>query len=296
MAWKRWAELPRIGKEGVAMRKHQLQRMSWREAEAAFREKPVILIPMGSQEQHGPQCPMGDYRITEAAANAIAEASGALVTPALPFGYSEAFRNFPGTITLRPETLAALVEDVCVSLLRHGLDHLVIVNGHGGNAPTLAHMVRKIRAEWGVLVPIFTPFRMITPALQKELFPGHSEPLGHGGDPMGSLNLHLWPEDVNMADVAAPRRTFRESEFTGSGTMIFKDTTVDMFLDMDDLSPDGVASDATASRAEIGRRMMERITAYGIDFVKQFAQMDVRVPRNRFAADPDAESGPPGAV
>jgi len=122
---------------------------------------------------------------------------------------------------------------------------------------------------------------MITPTFQKELFPGISEPLGHGGDPMGSLNLHLWPEDVDMAKVVEPQRTFQGFEFIGTGAMKFKDTTVDFFLDIDDLSPDGVISDATISRADIGRRMMERIVTYGIEFVKQFAAMDVRVPPER---------------
>ena len=269
------------------MRKYQLQRMSWQEAKAAFLEKPVILIPLGSQEQHGPQCPMGDYRITEQAANKIAEGSEAFVTPAIPFGYSETFRNFPGTITLRHETLSFLVEDVCVSLLRHGIDHLVIMNGHGGNAPTLTHVVRQLRAEWGLLIPVFTPLRMITPALQKELFPDLPEPLGHGGDPMGSLNLHLWPEDVDMARAVAPNTTFRGHEFTKAGALKLNDTTVDFFFDMDDFSADGVVSTATASQAEIGRRMMERIVAYGIEFVKTFASMDTRVPRNRFTSSTD---------
>ena len=269
------------------MRKYQLQRMSWQEAKGVFEEKPVILIPLGSQEQHGPQCPMGDYRITEHATNKIAEGSGAFVTPGIPFGYSETFRNFPGTITLRHETLASLVEDVCVSLLRHGVDHLVIMNGHGGNAATLMHTARKLRAEWGLLIPVFTPLRMITPALQKELFPDLPDPLGHGGDPMGSLNLHLWPEDVDMTKTVPPNNAFRGDEFTKAGALKLNDATVDFFFDMDDFSADGVVSTATASQAEIGRRMMERIVAYGIEFIKKFAAMDTRVPRNRFTSGTD---------
>ena len=62
---------------------------------------------------------------------------------------------------------------------------------------------------------------------------------------------------------------------------------MDFFFDIDDFSADGVVSNATASQGDIGRRMMERIVDYGIEFVNIFASMDTRVPRNQFASNND---------
>jgi creatinine amidohydrolase len=59
------------------------------------------------------------------------------VAPVTPFGNSEYFRSFPGTISVRSETLAAVAEDVCGSLLDHGFERLLFVNGHSGNDPIL---------------------------------------------------------------------------------------------------------------------------------------------------------------
>ena len=70
------------------MKKVNLERMSWKEAKEAFQLNPVVMIPMGSMEEHGPHSPMGDYRIATIAAARIAEKTEALVTPVIPFGYS----------------------------------------------------------------------------------------------------------------------------------------------------------------------------------------------------------------
>src|SRR5512145_2229165 len=101
------------------MAKVELCSMTWREAEAAFRENPVILLPMGSIEQHGPHVPVGDYRYATTVARRIAERSGgAIAAPTIPWGYSDYFRPFPGTLSIRPETLTLLLEDLCEGFTR----------------------------------------------------------------------------------------------------------------------------------------------------------------------------------
>src|SRR5512146_3032678 len=85
-----------------AMAKVELARMTWREAGESFRSNPVILLPMGSVEQHGPHVPVGDYRYATEVANRIALRTGAIVAPTIPWGYSEHFRPFPGTLSVRP--------------------------------------------------------------------------------------------------------------------------------------------------------------------------------------------------
>lgn len=90
------------------MTKHRISEMSWREVRAALASQPVVLIPLGSTEQHGPVSPTGDYLITDEITVRVAKRTDSLVAPVIPFGNSEYFRSFPGTISVRSETLASM--------------------------------------------------------------------------------------------------------------------------------------------------------------------------------------------
>ena len=85
--------------------KNKLHRMTWKEVRDAFAADPVIVIPMGSMEVHGPHSIVGDYYAAEVIADRAAELTGAYTVPIAPFGCSEYFRDFPGTISVRPATL-----------------------------------------------------------------------------------------------------------------------------------------------------------------------------------------------
>jgi creatinine amidohydrolase len=259
------------------MKKVNLERMSWTEVKEAFALNPVVMIPMGSMEEHGPHSPMGDYRIAAVAAERIAEKTGALVTPIIPFGYSEYFKGFPGTISLRPEIMSGVVEDVCECLIRHGLDHLVLVNGHAGNTGLLEHVARKIKAVHGITMAMFAPLAFVTSELKKELYGADVDKLGHGGDPMGSLNLYLWPEDVNTRAVAPQSRMHQGFVMQGLAAMKFKDTSVNFYLDMDEITPDGTMGDPAMAKAERGEKMMERMVSYGVEFIQAFKKMKTRL-------------------
>ena len=83
--------------------KHALKDMTVAEFRDRLDDRPVILLPLGSQEEQGPHVPMGDYLLAEAVALRAAELSGAIAAPCLPFGFAEFFRGFPGGIQLRAE-------------------------------------------------------------------------------------------------------------------------------------------------------------------------------------------------
>lgn len=94
------------------------------------------MLPLGSVEQHGNHMPLGtDTMLAHAVSLAAAErARGAAVLPPPWFGLSAHHMRFPGSVTLRAETLMAVAEDIVASLVQHGFRRILIVNGHGGNA------------------------------------------------------------------------------------------------------------------------------------------------------------------
>ncbi len=129
------------------------------EMEQINKDETIILIPVGSIEQHGNQAPLGtDDIIAEAMVTAIEQALEdaqepdfpMLVFPVIPVGLSTEHRNFCGSITLRPDTYYHLLYDICTSLAHHGFKKIAFLICHGGNAPIIQVLSRELRSELGI--------------------------------------------------------------------------------------------------------------------------------------------------
>ena len=116
------------------------------------RRSPLLLVPVGSLEQHGPHLPLGtDTMIASAVTRAVADrlhASGrpVVVAPALSYGASGEHEDFPGTISIGHEALHLLLVEYARSACRWA-EGVIFVNGHGGNAETVTSAVELLRSE-----------------------------------------------------------------------------------------------------------------------------------------------------
>src|SRR3989338_1886315 len=98
---------------------------------AAMRAGRWLLLPFGAVEQHGPHLPLGtDLFYAEHICAAVAERIHGLVAPPLPYGVCRTMRNFPGTISLTPATLGAVVREVVAEYIRHGGRRFALITGH----------------------------------------------------------------------------------------------------------------------------------------------------------------------
>ena len=110
---------------------------SWPEVESYLQNCKGVIIPLGSTEQHGPTGAIGTDALTaEAIALEVGRRTGVLVTPAQAFGMAEHHLGFAGTMSLQPATLLAVMQDLVLSLARHGFERVFVINGHGGNIAT----------------------------------------------------------------------------------------------------------------------------------------------------------------
>lgn len=188
---------------------------------------PIVLIPVGSFEQHGPHLPLDtDTRIAEAIANGAARACEQCeIGPTITVSSSGEHQDFPGTFSIGRE----LTEQVLIELCRSAdwAARVVFVNGHGGNHAAVTSACRILEAE-GRPVTSWWP-----QAAEGDLHAGHVET---------SVILHLAPHLVNVdAMTAGPTPTLRELQTDGVRTH----------------SPSGVLGDPHGATAEAGRGWLD---------------------------------------
>ncbi|MEI6328511.1 MAG: creatininase family protein [Pseudanabaena sp. ELA645] len=216
----------------------------------------VIIQPMGAIEQHGAHLPL----IVDAAIS-IGVLAGALekLDPAIPayalpplyYGKSNEHSTFAGTITLRTETMLAVLTDIAESVYRAGYRKLALMNSHGGQPQILEIVARDLHEKYPDLM-IFPLFTWRVPNVAKNLLTKKELELGiHGGDAETSLMLALLPELVQMdkAVTEYPYGLPEDSVLSMEGANPFAWVTRD-------LTQSGVLGDATAATKEKGEQML----------------------------------------
>jgi creatinine amidohydrolase len=138
----------------------RLGELTWREADALKPRAPIVLVPIGSTEAHGPHLPLATDAILseELAQRAAAALEGAgyatLVAPTVPYAITHYASEFAGTISIAAETATALVADVCASLIAQGFARICLVNSHlePAHVASLAEACARAQQKSGVRV------------------------------------------------------------------------------------------------------------------------------------------------
>jgi creatinine amidohydrolase len=126
----------------------RLALMTWQRVDHYLAGSKAVLIPIGSTEQHGPNGLLGtDYLTAEAVALGVGERLSIAVAPTISVGMALHHMAFAGSISLRPQTLMAVLRDYVWSLSQHGFRDFLFVNGHGGNVATGRAAFSAIREE-----------------------------------------------------------------------------------------------------------------------------------------------------
>ena len=250
-----------------------LQDLTWQEVEAYLEHERIVVLPIGSTEQHGPAGPLGvDTYVAITLAEDLAQREGVLCAPPLWYGDSSHHLGFPGTLSLRPDTLMEVVRDVCRSLARHGFDRVVLVNGHkGSNLPALTSAVRTLH-EYElpqVLFAIADPLhlaRSAAPTIK-------STREHHAGELELSHVLHRFPGSIRTDRLEAPTVDFAETfgGFVGDDLFGPAPDGVDIIWSGDEqrrFAPTGSLSSSVGLDADKGRAYHDHCVERLVELVR----------------------------
>lgn len=237
--------------------------MSWPEIEARLKHVDTAILPTGAIEQHGPHLPVDvDYFDARYMAVRVAEACSdpkPFVLPAVPYGVSYHHEDFKGTISITNNALAAFIYDIGMSLAHNGIKKLVILNGHGDNAPTLSYAAQMINRDAKIFVCVDTGETSDIDV--GKLISTKND--AHAGEIETSTTLALRPDLVDMDKAVDETLKF------GSSFLDYDDhRSVAWYVRTSKISESGVMGDATKATAEKGQKIWDIMIAQMVKFIE----------------------------
>lgn len=175
-----------------------LENMILPELEKALPKIKLAVVPVGSCEQHGPNTTyITDTARAYSFSKMIGERIGEeiLVCPPVAYGVSTHHMMFPGTITLTCETYIRVIQDIAVSLHKHGIRKIVFLSGHGGNNSALGVAITDLKYKYGIDAYYSgMGFALFEEGITPEM--GWSEKRGHASESETSQAMALCPQVV----------------------------------------------------------------------------------------------------
>jgi creatinine amidohydrolase len=267
-----------------AMTKYRYDELTWPEMREAIARQPVVLLPFGTVEDHGPHLPINtDNVIVEAICleSARRAAGEILVMPLVNYGLDEHHMDFPGTISVGIPTLMDYVAAVSVSVARHGFTHILIVNGHGSNAPIADLAARRVVLESGIICGAMSPNAAIDPTLSEPTFSemrrsSHGG-VAHAGEYETAMMLHLRPDLVQMDKAVREMGQLKLQYFNWDHPEPSVLSWQDWWSRM---SESGVCGDPTVATAAFGRALFETTVDNFVRCVREFRTIPLRPRRD----------------
>ena len=144
---------------------------------AKMRRKPVVLLPVGAVEQHGPHLPLGADLIQPMhVLNRVAAKTGSILAPPIPYGLVQTSRPFPGSMSVSFDALRAYVRDVLSELVRNGFRRIVVVSGHaeGDHMAALRTAAKEVVDHGGADITVLSDYDIVYGSEFAEAGEGHA--------------------------------------------------------------------------------------------------------------------------
>lgn len=180
-----------------------LQEMTWTDVQEYLKTDDMVIIPIGSTEQHGPHLPLGtDSYYAIEVAKKISSRTGVMVAPVLLAGYSVYHSGFSGTLSLKPETMEQVLFETAEMLIKHGFRRIMFLNGHGGNGIVQSKVIHRINHNTEAMAVALRDTAPAGGEPPKDWFDQHA------GVQETSIMLYLEPDLVHMERAEKPKIRF----------------------------------------------------------------------------------------
>lgn len=237
--------------------------LSWPEIQERLKLVDTAILPCGAIEQHGPHLPLDvDHFDAEYLAKKVAENCHdpkPFVLPSIPYGVSYHHKDFKGTLAVTNNALSALIYDIGMGLAHNGIKKIIILNGHGDNAPTLSYAAQMINRDAHIFVCVETGETSDVDLYKLIETPNDI----HAGEIETSTSLAIRPELVEM-DKAIDDTLDLDNEYLDYTS----DRGVSWYVHTKSLTHSGVMGNATKASAEKGHKMWEIMIKKMVDFVE----------------------------
>jgi creatinine amidohydrolase len=258
-------------------KKYRYEEFTWPEVREAVAGERVVVLPVGTIEQHGPHLPLITDVLTATEMSRLAVEripEEAVLMPSVFYAFNEHHLDFPGTIAVEGPTFISYVTDIGKSLAYHGFRKILLINGHGSNVPFLDIAARNITnhteaicamAPWWTLIP-----RELLRELRESEYPGG---MAHGCELETSVLLYLRGDLVQM-DKAEKDMPVQKSEF--------------FYWDLERPSPvffqeffsrysrTGTLGDPTKASTEKGRRFVEAVVGNMVRVIRELRERKIQ--------------------
>lgn len=240
-----------------------LGKMTTAQAKEAFKNDPIIVIPVGSTEQHGTQSALGtDYMVPSYLADHIEDVDNVIVAPTVPYGVCPYHLSFEGSINIGYEGLYLVLHGIMDSLMQHGVRRFVVLNGHGGNTPSIDRAALEVYHKGGVCASV--DWWSLVAQLD-DRFQG-----GHGDILETSAMMAIDPESVHL-ELGKPmnaQNPTSEMKAAYIQAVNFKGGTVRLVRDTKEIAPSGWFGpfDPKDSSAELGQAALD----LAVDYIREF--------------------------
>ena len=237
----------------------------------------VIILPIGSTEQHGPHLPTGvDSFIVEDIISVVlpkvAPNIQVITLPMISYGKSEEHKAFPGNLSLTGDTLTCVVRDIVQSVVDNGFKRIIFFNGHGGNYSILgslmrefrlAHNIMAVHCDWDSLYNLKDNIAELD-----ELKYGI-----HGGEVETSLMLATRPELVN--DALCNKFDNKARLVEEKNVLLRLYGAISVGWAMHDLNEQGSCGDASNASATKGEHLINLVSERFALLIKEVAEFDL---------------------
>ncbi len=245
----------------MATTKYLLEELNANQVKYKINQKTIVFIVLGACENHGNHMPFGaDFIFPMNLIQIIIEDllkinNNIIVLPAVPYGVSSHHSNFQMTISLDPNTMILILENIMQSLVKNGVNKIIILNGHDGNISPIEIALRKIKNDYPEVTLACLESWWVTAGQKDKTLFKTWDGLGHGGEAETSCMLYVRPDLVDINNISNPIIPNLPRD------------DIRLYWNFNELTDTGYTGDPTSASSQKGEKVIKILKNIIIEFL-----------------------------